>query len=370
MGQGDGWEGVENEESRAEAAFQGVPGCGWSTEREELVRHLSSGERVFYCGFDPTARSLHLGNLLSIMGLLHAALDGHYAVALIGGATGHVGDPSGRNSERDPLSSDALFENAISIDLSLQTIFQNASDMAKETDAERPELCDHLKLVNNVAWYERMSVLDFMVKVGKHARMHTMLGKDSVKSRLAQPEGMSYAEFSYQLFQGWDFVELNQRYLCTIQLGGSDQWGNMLAGIELLRKCQDVQGHAITLPLMTTAAGVKFGKSMGNAIWLNEDMTSPYQLYQFLFNTDDADCAKLLRALTFLPLDHINNIVADHTAAPEKREAQRVLAEQVLRLVHGNEGLERAQNVTKVLHSGGSLAQLDEGDLLAVGIVP
>ncbi len=311
----------------------------------ELLREHCSQPRVVYAGFDPTADSLHLGNLLALISLRWFQLCGHRAVALLGGATGRVGDPSGKSVERPLMTENVLEGNIRGIETNIRAI-----------------LGDDALVVNNHDWVGPMSFLDFLRDVGRHARVPTMLAKDSVRNRLDSTEGLSFTEFSYQLLQAYDFMHLSDEHGVSIQLGGSDQWGNITAGTELTRKLRQRTVHGVTFPLLTTADGKKFGKSEGGAVWLNGEKLSPYSFYQHLFRTEDADIGTFLRRLTFLPLDEIERVEAQKDQA---NYGQKVLAEEVTRIVHGDAGVRSALAATEAAKPGGS-AELDSATLEAI----
>lgn len=289
-----------------------------------------------YVGFDPTADSLHLGNLVGIMGLAWFQRYGHEPFALVGGATGMIGDPSGRSSERNLLDPESLEKNLVGIRHSLEAVLKGG-----------------VKIVNNYTWFQNIGYINFLRDVGKHFRIGSMLAKESVKTRLSSEEGMSYTEFSYQLLQAYDFLHLFQEYGITVQMGGSDQWGNITAGTELVRKVTGEVVHGLTFPLITRSDGKKFGKSEGGAIWLNADRLSAYDFYQYLFRLPDADVPKLLRMLTFLELDEIREIEMEMQRKDyTPNTAQARLAEEVTRLVHGEKGVEEAKRVTEAARPG------------------
>ncbi|KNC87332.1 tyrosyl-tRNA synthetase [Sphaeroforma arctica JP610] len=322
---------------------------------EALDLHLKDKKRTVYCGFDPTADSLHVGNLLMIITLLHFSRAGHKTIAIVGGATGSVGDPSGRTTERDPLAKSKSQVNLAGIEQDLKRVFANAKAAYAEGTASFG-----LAVVDNAEWYADMTPVTFLTEVGRHLRLNHMLARESVKSRLNSAEGISFAEFAYQALQAYDFLHLNTHSDCTIQLGGSDQWGNITAGCELIRRTasgKPSQSFGLTIPLLTTAAGVKFGKSMGNAVWLNSAKTNPYELYQFFINTTDDDVEKLLRSLTFTPLDEISQIMVAHQNAPELRTAQKALAKSVTQLVHGEEATLQAIATTDSFFAQGKDAK-------------
>lgn len=287
-----------------------------------------------YTGYDPTADSLHVGHLVSIVTLSHLKQAGLEPIAIVGGATGMVGDPSGRSEERPLLGEEAIQHNLSCLRKTLSTI-----------------LGDDVKVLNNYDWYRDMSAISFLRNVGKHFRMGTMLAKDSVKSRL-DADGMSFTEFSYQLLQGYDFNYLFENHNCKIQVGGSDQWGNITAGIDLIHKLHGKEAYGFTVPLLTTAGGVKISKSMGNAVWLSPHRDSPFQLYQWAMRLDDADIEPMLRLLSFLPLKQIKEIAIEHAKRPELREGHKILAQHVTSLVHSESGLISAKATSEMLFGG------------------
>jgi tyrosyl-tRNA synthetase len=311
------------------------------TDEEALEQSLSTPIKV-YCGFDPTADSLHLGNLLGIVVLSWFQRFGHQPVVLLGGATGRVGDPSGKSQERPLLAEDVLQGNSDSIRLLIQNIIGSGSDST-------PVL-----VVNNYDWFKNMSFLDFLRDVGKYARVGSMLSKDSVRSRLDSESGLSFTEFSYQLLQGYDFMHLFSHEGVSVQVGGSDQWGNITAGTELIRRVAKKEGaQGLTFPLLLKSDGSKFGKSASGAVWLSREKLSPYKFYQYLLGTTDSDVIRLLKMLTFLPLEVIHQIEQDmSTPNYIPNTAQRVLAEEVTSFVHGERGLEEAVKATESLRPG------------------
>ena len=302
---------------------------------EGLAAAFAAGQVTGYCGFDPTASSLHVGNLVPVMGLVHLQRAGHRPIALVGGGTGMIGDPSGRSSERTLQTLETIAENAEAIRLQL----------AKFLDFEGPNAA---KLVNNADWLVKLSLLDFLRDTGKHFSINYMLAKDSVKSRL--DSGLSFTEFSYMLLQAHDFLELHQREGVTLQIGGSDQWGNITAGLELIRRTTNGDANALTFPLITNADGTKFGKSTGGgAVWLDPARTSPYTFYQFWIGADDRDVSRYLRFFTLLDRDTIEALDQSVRTAPEQRAAQRALATEVTTRVHGAEAARVAQEVSALL---------------------
>lgn len=303
------------------------------------LRQLVSKPVTVYTGFDPTADSLHLGNLLAILALAWFQKCGHNVVALVGGATGRVGDPSGKSVERPVLDDDTIETNLKGIEANLRQVLEKDGNQ--------------LTVVDNYQWVGALSFLGFLRDVGKFARVNTMMAKDSVKSRLSSEEGMSFTEFTYQLLQAYDFMHLSDNYDVSFQLGGSDQWGNITAGTELTRKLRGKVVHGITFPLLTTADGKKFGKSEKGAVWLTPEKLSPYQFYQFLFQTPDQDVITFLRRLTFMPLEEIADIEAQMNATDYvPNTAQKRLAEEVTRIVHGDEGVKTALAATAAAKPG------------------
>ncbi|KAG2196332.1 hypothetical protein INT47_009327 [Mucor saturninus] len=346
--------------------------------RRGLVANVTSPEltkktetpTAIYCGVDPTAKSLHLGNFVTLMGLLHFHVRGHQTIALVGGATGSIGDPSGRKSERVPLSQEILEVNVAGIQSQVHRLFKNGAAYAAKHGFTQTSYLKP-KVLNNYSWFNSMTALDFLGSVGRYARVNTMLAKESVKSRMDTTQGISFTEFSYQLLQAYDFWYLYKNHDCRIQLGGSDQWGNITAGIDMISrrrsseqeedepKKDDIESRAfgITIPLLLTSTGEKFGKSAGNAVWLDESMTSVFDFYQFLMKTADADVEKYLGMFTFLKQDQITELMNQHQKSPEQRLAQTALANETTELVHGADGLRKAVTATRVLF-GGDLSTL------------
>lgn len=323
-----------------------------STTSVALEAFLSK-PRKLYLGFDPTADSLHLGNLMGLIVLRWFQICGHHPVALIGGATGMIGDPSGKNTERNLLDEETLKLNQEGIASVLKKFLK--------------EQCETTwSLVNNYDWFSKLSLIPFLRDIGKSFRMGPMLSKESVKGRIQSEEGMSFTEFTYQLLQGFDFLHLYENHDVCMQIGGSDQWGNITAGIELVRKKLGKEVHGLTFPLLTKSDGKKFGKSEKGAVWLSKDKCSPYQFYQFFINISDADVFNLLKKLTFLDLKEIEELKAQVASGARPNLAQEKLAEEVTRLVHGDEGLETALNVTKSIQPGQASQVLSEDVLEAV----
>ncbi|CYV33597.1 TPA: tyrosine--tRNA ligase [Streptococcus suis] len=309
-----------------------------TTDEEALVKALTEGQVSYYTGYDPTADSLHLGHLVAILTSRRLQLAGHKPYALVGGATGLIGDPSFKDAERSLQTKDTVdgWVTKIQGQLSRFLDFENGDNKAE--------------MVNNYDWFSDISFIDFLRDVGKYYTVNYMMSKDSVKKRIET--GISYTEFAYQIMQGYDFYELNDKHNVTLQIGGSDQWGNMTAGTELLRRKADKSGHVMTVPLITDSTGKKFGKSEGNAVWLDADKTSPYEMYQFWLNVMDDDAVRFLKIFTFLSLDEIAEIEEKFDAARHERLAQKILAKEVVTLVHGEEAYKQALNITEQLFAG------------------
>ena len=322
-----------------------------TTDEDALRKALAEGNVSFYSGYDPTADSLHLGHLVPILVMKHLQLAGHKPYALVGGATGLIGDPSFKDTERSLQTKDTVegWVRSIQAQVSRFLDFENGDNKAE--------------MVNNYDWFSDISFIDFLRDVGKYFTVNYMMSKESVKKRIET--GISYTEFAYQIMQGYDFFELNRQYGVTLQIGGSDQWGNMTAGTELLRRKADKTAHVITVPLITDATGKKFGKSEGNAVWLNADKTSPYEMYQFWMNVMDADAVRFLKIFTLLPLDEIEEIGKQFEAAPHERLAQKILAREVVTFVHGEKAYKEALNITEQLFAGNiknlSVKELKQG---------
>lgn len=307
----------------------------------EDIRELTQKPVKVYCGFDPTADSLHLGNLVAIMGLAWFQRFGHTPVAIMGGATGMIGDPSGKSAERQLLDADTIEHNLKGIQKNLEAILDFNHPTAKPL------------FLNNFDWFKEFSFIQFLRDVGKLFRLGPMLAKDSVRTRLQSEEGMSFTEFSYQILQGYDFLHLFQAHGVTVQLGGSDQWGNITAGTDLIRKVHNKSAYAVTFPLLTRSDGQKFGKSEKGAIWLAPEKLSSYEFYQYLVRVEDADVINLMRMLTFMEMDEIRRYEKQMQEADYvPRTAQKRLAEEITRLVHGEEGLQTALRVTQGIAPG------------------
>ncbi|OQR92932.1 tyrosyl-tRNA synthetase [Achlya hypogyna] len=306
-----------------------------------------------YCGFDPTANSLHVGNLVTAIALRHFQLAGLKPILLVGGATGMIGDPSMRSDERVMLTADVVAENASRLTKSLENVL----------DFECPKT--GAVVANNLDWHGKMSAVDWMRDCGRFARVNQMMARDSVKRRLDSDHGLSFLEFSYQLFQAYDFLHLHRHYNCFVQVGGSDQWGNIVSGTDMVRKADGKEVYGVTLPLLTTASGEKYGKSAGNAVWLDPLRTSTFDFYQYFIRAEDADVPMLLKTFTFLDMDEIDAVLAAHAQEPEKRLGQQTVAEHVTALIHGEAALEQAKRAAKVLF-GGSCDGLSAATMLAI----
>ena len=311
-----------------------------TTDIDALSSLLSEQNIALYCGFDPTADSLHIGHLLPVLALRRFQQAGHTPIALVGGATGMIGDPSFKAAERSLNTPETVQGWVESIRNQLKPFLSFEGDNAAI-------------MANNADWFANMNCLDFLRDIGKHFSVNSMLARESVKQRLERDDvGISFTEFAYALLQGYDFAELNRRHQAVLQIGGSDQWGNITAGIDLTRRLHRQSVFGLTLPLVTKADGTKFGKTEGGAVWLNAAKTSPYQFYQFWLKVADADVYKFLKYFTFLSVARINEIEAADQASGSKPEAQRILAEEMTRLIHGEEALQAAQRITNSLFSG------------------
>ena len=323
-----------------------------STDADELRTALRSGTVTFYVGFDPTAPGLHIGNMVQLLTMRRLQLAGHRPIGLVGGATGLIGDPSGKSEERvlNPRETVAAWVERIRGEVARFLDFD-----AGPTGAV---------MVSNLEWTEQLSALDFLRDIGKHFPVNRMLARESVKARL-EAGGISYTEFSYQILQAYDYLELYRRHGCTLQLGGSDQWGNLVAGVDLIKRVEGTSVHALATPLITRPDGTKYGKTEGGAIWLSPDLMSPYAFYQFWINRTDAEVGGLLRVFTFRTHEEIEELGRQVREKPAAREAQRVLAEDVTTLVHGAEECAKAVAASRALFGQGELADLDEPTLAA-----
>jgi tyrosyl-tRNA synthetase len=326
----------------------------------ETENHLNQGPTSAYIGFDPTADSLHIGSLVQILILMHFQRAGHQPIALVGGATGMIGDPSGKSDERNLLDSAALEKNVAGIKAQLERFLDFSSSN------QNPAI-----LVNNFDWMKDYSLIEFSRDIGKHITVNYMMAKDSVKKRLGSESqvGMSFTEFTYQLLQGYDFLHLYQNYNCTLQMGGSDQWGNITTGTELVRRKAGGKAYAITCPLITKADGTKFGKTEGGNIWLDKNRTSPYKFYQYWLNASDADAENYIKIFTFLTKEEIDALIEEHKETPHLRILQKRIAEEVTVLVHSKEDLSNAQRASQILFGKSTsedLMQLDNATFLDV----
>jgi tyrosyl-tRNA synthetase len=319
----------------------------------ELEEALAKEKLTAYIGFDPTAASLHVGSLLPIMALARLQRFGHSPIAIAGGGTGLIGDPSGKTQERQLLTNEQVEKNLVGIKEQLSHFldFNTATNPAR--------------IVNNAEWLGPISMMEFLRDVGKYFTINSLLAKESVRRRLDSEDGMSFTEFSYVLLQAYDYLVLHDRFGCTLQMGGSDQWGNILAGIELIRRLRSARAHGLVFPLVTTSEGVKFGKTEAGAIWLDANLTSPYQFYQFWFNTDDKDVVKYLKFFTWLSPDEIQELEESVRTEPHTRNAQKALARNVTQLVHGETALAKALRASEVLF-GSALTGLSAADVLEI----
>ncbi len=330
-----------------------------ASDAKEIRSYLGKPGAVMYCGFDPTAESLHIGNLVPLLCLVRMKLAGHKPIFLLGGATGRIGDPSGKDKERELNNEEKLEAMSAKIEAQVRDFF-------KRNTNQDPEV------VNNYDWTRNMTALGLLRDIGKHFTINWMLQKDSVKSRITRDEvGISYTEFSYMVLQGLDFWHLYKHNGCRLQIGGGDQWGNITAGTELIRRKEGGLGLALTFPLITTASGEKFGKSAGNAVWMDPEMTTPYAFYQYWVNTDDADVVNFLKYFTFLSEDEITVLAGQVQAEPHFRAAQKRLAAEVITMIHGKDELEKVLQATSALFGKGDITQVDAETIkAALGSAP
>ena len=316
-----------------------------------LQEYLKDSQRTAYIGFDPTSDSLHIGSLVPIMLLAHFQKSGHQPIALVGGATGMIGDPSGKSSERNLLDEATLKKNE-------SCIKEQLSQFLSFDD----KFSNHALIKNNYDWMKDFSFLDFIRDIGKHITINYMKSKDSVKNRIDSDSGtgMSFTEFTYQLVQGYDFLFLNREYNCSIQMGGSDQWGNITTGMELIRRIDNSKGYALTCPLITKSDGSKFGKSEGGNIWLDPKKTSAYKFYQYWLNSSDEDAKNYIKIFTFLDQNKIEKLISEHNAEPHLRVLQKALASEVTRMVHSQGELDNAEKASRVLFSKNFLSEIND----------
>src|SRR5437773_2858322 len=318
------------------------------------LRAVLAKEKVTaYIGFDPSAPSLHVGSLLPVMGLARLQRFGHTPIAIAGGGTGLIGDPSGKTKERQLLTNEQVEENLVGIKEQLSRFL----DFKATTNAAR--------IVNNAEWLGPITMMEFLRDVGKHFTINNLLGKEAINRRLESDEGISFTEFSYPLLQAYDYLILYDRYQCTLQMGGSDQWGNIIAGIDLIRRLRGARAHGLVFPLVTTSSGVKFGKTEAGAVWLDPKLTSPYRFYQFWLNTDDRDVIDYLKFFTLLSKEEIIELYYDVRTKPEERKAQRRLAREVTAMLHGDTELEKALRASEVLF-GKEISGLSVDDILDI----
>ncbi|MBU3692937.1 MAG: tyrosine--tRNA ligase [Candidatus Nanopelagicaceae bacterium] len=320
-----------------------------TTDQGELANYLDGGSRSLYLGFDPTAPSLHIGNLVALTVLRRFQLAGHKPIALVGGATGLVGDPSGRNSERTLNEIEVVNEWVGKIRKQLEGFL--------DFSGSNPAI-----MANNLDWTAPVSAIQFLRDIGKHFSVNQMLARESVSARL-EAGGISYTEFSYQVLQAFDFLELNRRNDCNLQIGGSDQWGNIVAGVDLIRRVEGRSAHALTIPLLAKADGTKFGKTADGSIWLDPSMTSPYAFFQFFLNSDDRDVEQLLRTFSFKSHEELENLFESLRSNPGAREAHRALAREVTSLIHGEEQTAKVENAARALFGQSEIRELDEATL-------
>jgi len=319
----------------------------------ELRETLAREKVTAYIGFDPSAASLHVGSLLPIMGLARLQRFGHTPIAIAGGGTGLIGDPSGKTKERQLLTLEQVEENLVGI----------KEQLSHFLDFEANE--NPARIVNNADWLGPITMMEFLRDVGKYFTVNNLIGKEAIKRRLDSEDGISFTEFTYPLLQAYDYLVLHDRYKCTLQMGGSDQWGNILAGVDLIRRLRGSKAHALVFPLVTTSAGVKFGKTEAGAVWLDAKLTSPYRFYQFWLNTDDRDVITYLKFFTWLSKDEIEEQERNVKDAPDKREAQRRLAREVTAMLHGETELQKALRASEVLF-GKEISGMSVGEILDI----
>ena len=328
---------------------------------DELDETLADDSQTVYCGFDPSASSLHVGNLVGLMALAHFRRHGHRPIAVVGGATGLIGDPSGKDEERELLGADDLQHNLESISAQMDDVLTKVTRSASGSDA------DEIEVLNNHDWLGEWSYIDFLRDVGKYFRVNKMIQKESVRARLEEREqGISYTEFSYMLIQAYDFLHLCEEYDCRVQIGGSDQYGNITAGTELTRRRIGETVYGVSFPLLTSADGKKLGKSEEGAVYLDPQMTSPYDFYQYFVSADDRDCGKLLRMFTFLPRQEIEELEATIDAGENRGEVQEKLAWEVTALIHGEEVADKVVRASEILFGGKEIEGLGDDEVAAM----
>ncbi|CCD24232.1 tyrosine--tRNA ligase MSY1 NDAI_0C05730 [Naumovozyma dairenensis CBS 421] len=325
----------------------------WLVEKLQSRDNGNNNKVKLYCGVDPTAKSLHLGNLVPLMVLLNFYVRGHSVVTLVGGATGRVGDPSGRITERSEMATDIRANNIEAISEQLVRFFKNGKKYYERKNKHNTvEFGEHI-LKDNYSWWKEVKMLDFLAQYGRHIRVQAMLSRDSVTSRLANQGSLGFNEFTYQILQAYDFFHLYKEHNVSIQVGGNDQWGNITAGLDLIGrlepKSKELPAFAVTTPLLSTANGEKFGKSAGNAVFIDPEINTPFEIFQFFYNTEDADIARFLQIFTLLPRGKIQSIVADHLRSPHLRKGQNILAKEVTELLHGVDASNEAEEVSNVL---------------------
>lgn len=332
-----------------------------SEPESQLSSKLVAGEKVkLYCGVDPTARSIHLGNLVPLMVLLHFYVRGHDVVTIIGGATGKVGDPSGRTTERTGIEDETRLSNVNSISGQLESFFRNGLKYYNSRNQGVSDSAGKHIHTNNYTWWKDVKMLDFLAKYGRHIRIQSMLARDSVTARLNSQSSLGFNEFTYQILQAYDFYHLNKTYGVSIQVGGNDQWGNITAGIDLISRLtsRKQQAHGITVPLLQTASGEKFGKSAGNAVFIDPSISTSYDIFQFFFNTMDADVPRFLKTFTFLSIEEIDTITEEHMKHPHLRKGQKVLAKEVTDFLYGLGEGDKAEMVSNIVF--GTLADKEK----------
>ena len=341
-----------------------------SAPEETLITKIKNGDKLkMYCGVDPTAKSIHLGNLVPMMLLLNFYIRGHNIVNIVGGATGAVGDPSGRTTERKSMADDTRLDNVSRITSQLKRFFRNGSEYYNNKYNSDQNGTGEYLMTNNYNWWKDVKMIDFLAMYGKHIRIQSMLSRDSVSARLNSQGSLGFNEFTYQILQAYDFYHLYKNENTTIQIGGNDQWGNITAGIDLINRVEQNSKQvkenppfAITVPLLTTSNGQKFGKSAGNAIFLDEEINTAYDIYQFFLNTTDEDVSRFLKIFTLMPMDKISKVIKAHNEKPQLRYGQAVLAKEVTEMIHGTKKAEDAETISKILF--GKYDSVDSKELI------